>query len=71
MKCKIKILIVVTAIVSVFIFTKKENKSILQDLTFNNVEALANGEGGFSLCIGAGSIDCGSDKVDIKITGLR
>jgi len=59
MKYKIRILIVFTAIVSVFIFTKKENKSFLQDLAFNNVEALANNEGReIIICIGNGSIDC-------------
>ena len=67
MKCKIRILIVIVAIVSVFIFTKKENKSILQDLAFNNVEALANDEGGLILiCIGNGSIDCDGIKVSLK-----
>ncbi|MDH6534694.1 hypothetical protein D0T51_10250 [Parabacteroides sp. 52] len=47
---------------------KQEN---LQELTFHNVEALAQNEGSSNyFCIGSGSLDCNGDKVRTVITNF-
>lgn len=56
-----------------FYSTSNSEKSLLNDLTFKNIDALASGEDqGVNFdCIGRGDIDCYGYKVARKYTGLR
>lgn len=66
----LKISFLLVAIVGIYCFQEKENDTI-NNLAFENIEALAAGEGGGSTtCIGSGSIDCYGIKVDWKITSF-
>lgn len=48
-----------------------EEKSTIESLTFENIEALASGENeSLFRCYGSGSIDCHGHKVEMKISGL-
>lgn len=64
----LKVSFLLIAIVGVYCFQEKENNTI-KNLAFANIEALAAGEGGSTICIGSGSIDCRGYKVDWKATG--
>lgn len=65
----LKISFLLVAIVGLYCFQKKENRTI-KNLALANIEALAAGEGGGTFCAGSGSIDCVGYKVDYKATGF-
>ena len=67
----ITVIIVVLCIGGIYLFRTNKNEMI-DDLSFKNIEALAEGEsGGGYRCYGVGSIDCHSHKVEEMYTGLR
>jgi hypothetical protein len=70
-KCAIALIIVFS--LSVFII--RENRSVkpFSQLTVDNIEALADNEGGTDayFCMGDGDIDCFGYKVALKITHIR
>ena len=43
----------------------------MSELMLENVEALAQGEGGNYVCYGSGDIDCHGMKVWVKYEGIR
>ncbi|GKG74099.1 hypothetical protein DXA15_22930 [Parabacteroides sp. AM58-2XD] len=48
-------------------------KSLINDLAFDNIEALAgNGEGSHEnyVCFNYGEVDCYGDKVEVKYSGF-
>jgi hypothetical protein len=48
------------------------HKPQITDLVFENVEALAQGEGVNTIyCLGSGEVDCVGDKVDVMYINLR
>lgn len=64
-----KILLIVSVIAAGCFFIPK--KSDIHNLAFNNIEALAGGEGGGATgCMGSGSIECYGHYVEIKISGV-
>jgi mevalonate pyrophosphate decarboxylase len=67
MKQLLKLCIVIIGIAFLFILNKSENDE-WSDLTYSNMEALASGEGGRSICGGYGSIDCNGYKVEVKVS---
>lgn len=62
MKKKTSILLFGILIISSF-YLSISNKKTVKELTFSNIEALAQNEGSYKLCIGSGSLDCNGDKV--------
>lgn len=68
MKRLLKISFLSTCIAAAFYFSTSENEEV-HDLVFNNIEALASGEGSSDHCFGSGSVDCRGYKVDWKISG--
>jgi hypothetical protein len=71
MKKKIsKLLFIAVVMVSCFYFFSEERNSV-ETLLFDNVEALASGEGGGGYrCYNSGDIDCYGHKVDYMIDGI-
>jgi hypothetical protein len=69
MKQLLKLCIVIIGAAFLVILSKKSRDYEWDDLVYNNIEALASGEGTGSLCAGNGSIDCGGYKVKYKISG--
>ena len=70
---KKKVLLIVIALGSIYGASRYFGTETVSDLAFQNVEALAQGEGGFPenfYCLNAGDIDCYGVKVDYKMTGL-
>lgn len=65
----LKVSFLLVAIVGIYCFQEKENNTI-KNLAFENIEALAAGEGTGGVCIGSGSVDCRGYKVDWKVTGF-
>lgn len=73
MKKKYLKTLLVLACVSVATYLSMTSPStpVINNLLFDNVEALASGEGnGDYFCIGVGSIDCAGFKHDKKYTYL-
>jgi hypothetical protein len=69
----LKIAIVFICMGMAGIFWQNRQTVSLNELALENVEALAQGEGGFPenfYCINAGDIDCYGYKVEDKYTGL-
>ena len=72
MKKKMKVLIALVCLGAVYLVTKEMENKPISDLAFQNIEALAQGEGfpeNF-YCINAGDIDCYGHKVEDKYTGF-
>ena len=73
-KMKKKVLVVLIGLGAIYGASQYARNESVSDLAFQNVEALAQGEGyGFPenfYCINAGDIDCYGDKVDFKYTGF-
>jgi hypothetical protein len=69
MKQLLKVCVVIIGIALLLInnVSKSENNG-WNDLSCDNIEALASGEGGRNMCAGDGSIDCGGYKVEFKIS---
>ncbi|WP_099464532.1 MULTISPECIES: NVEALA domain-containing protein [Parabacteroides] len=65
----LKILLIVSVIAAGCFFIPKKND--IHNLAFNNIEALAGGEGSSTGCMGTGSIECYGHYVEIKISGVR
>lgn len=59
--------IVACMIVANFPSMVKNTDKTTMDMTLENIEALAQGEGSIRWCIGSGSIDCNGVKVELKI----
>ncbi|MDR0749067.1 MAG: NVEALA domain-containing protein [Tannerellaceae bacterium] len=70
MKQLLKLCIVIIGAAFLVILSKKSRDYEWNDLVYNNVEALASGEGSWNMCAGYGSIDCGGYKVKYKISGF-
>ncbi|MDL2278286.1 NVEALA domain-containing protein [Parabacteroides sp. OttesenSCG-928-G07] len=70
MKQVLKLFIVVIGVASLLILSKKENQK-LKELTFQNIEALAEDEGSDNWCLGDGSLDCNGIKVKYIYSKLR
>ena len=71
---KKKVLLIVIGLGAIYGAFHYFGTETVSDLAFQNVEALAQGEGGFPenfYCINAGDIDCYGYKVDYKATGFR
>lgn len=69
---KKKVLLIVIGLGVIYGASRYLGTETVSDLAFQNVEALAQGEG-FNenfICINPGDIDCYGDKVDYKMTGL-
>ena len=72
MKKKIvKLLFIVSVMISSFFYLSEQRESV-ETLLFNNIEALASGEGDGSMynCYGWGEIDCYGNKVEFMIDGM-
>jgi hypothetical protein len=69
MKLLLKLCIVIIG-VTFLVILSKSGKDEWNDFLYNNIEALASGEGSRNMCAGNGSIDCGGYKVKYKITGF-
>jgi hypothetical protein len=69
---KKKVLLIVIGLGAIYGASRYLGTETVSDLAFQNVEALAQGEGnqGNYYCINYGDIDCYGDKVDYKITGF-
>ena len=69
---KKKVLLIVIALGAIYGASRYLGTETVSDLAFQNVEALAQGEGfpeNF-YCINVGDIDCYGDKVEDKYTGF-
>ena len=69
---KKKVLLIVIGLGAIYGASHYLGSETVSDLAFQNVEALAQGEG-FNenfYCINRGDIDCYGDKVDYKATGF-
>lgn len=65
-------LISLTLIGGIYFYSTNSNKENLNDLAFENIEAIAAGEaGGNFKCYGYGDIDCHGYRVERMYTGLR
>ena len=72
MKKKMKVLIALVCLGAVYLVTKEMENKPISDLAFQNIEALAQGEGPENhVCFNYGDIDCYGVKVDYKMTGLN
>ena len=72
MKKRMKVLIALVCLGAVYLVTKEMENKPISDLAFQNIEALAQGEGfpeNF-ICFNNGDIDCYGHKVDYKATGF-
>jgi hypothetical protein len=70
---KKKVLLIVIALGAIYGASRYLGTETVSELAFQNVEALAQGEGGFPenfYCINAGDIDCYGHKVEDKYTGF-
>ena len=70
---KKKVLLIVIGLGAIYGVSRYLGTETVSDLAFQNVEALAQGEGGFPenfYCLNAGDIDCYGHKVEAKYTGL-
>ncbi|MDR1381273.1 MAG: NVEALA domain-containing protein [Tannerella sp.] len=56
----------VVTTVSFLNLVKKETKN-LDEIVYENVEALASDEGGWYMCAGTGSVNCYGYYVEIKV----
>lgn len=65
MKQLFKITFLLACVASAFYLGTSENKEV-HDIAFNNIEALASGEGGSVHCFGSGSVDCLGHKVSYR-----
>ena len=66
-----KLLFIGVVLIAAYCSLTKE-KSTVEMLLLDNVEALASGEGGhFFWCIGSGSIDCHGHKVEYMASGMN
>lgn len=71
MKNKIKVLIGFSCLCGAY-YLSQPTEVDLTDLAFDNIEALASGEGSGNMkCYGVGDIDCLGYKVEEKVTDLR
>ena len=52
-------------------FVEYTGSAGMSELMLENVEALAQGEGGNYVCYGSGDIDCHCMKVWVKYEGIR
>ena len=52
-------------------FVEYTGSAGMSELMLENVEALAQGEGGNDVCYGSGDIDCHGMKVWVKYEGIR
>lgn len=69
MKSKLKLVGIIVVLITGFCFSS--NKKQVPALALENIEALANGEGGNGVnCYGDGPIDCAGIFVKMKISGL-
>jgi hypothetical protein len=74
MKLLLKCAVALTVVFYLSAFTILENRNVKQfsQLTFDNIEALADNEGDENfLCLGIGEVDCYGYKVICKITNFR
>ena len=64
-------LLVAVVIISAYCYLTKE-KDTVEALLFDNIEALASGEGGSSTyhCFGWGNVNCYGNKVEYMIDGI-
>ena len=70
---KKKVLLILVGLGAIYGASHYFGTETVSDLAFQNVEALAQGEGGFPenfYCINAGDIDCYGYKVEDKYTGF-
>ena len=66
-----KLLFIGVILIAAYCSLIKE-KSAIETLLLDNIEALASGEGGnFYWCAGSGSIDCHGHKVEYMVGGLN
>lgn len=69
-KNTIKGMVTLICLGGIYFFNTSDATTVNQ-LAFENIEALAGGENGENMiCFGDGSIDCHSYKVEKKITGF-
>lgn len=65
-------LISLSLIGGIYLYSTDLNKDNLNDLAFENIEAIAAGEAGGNFnCYGYGDIDCHGYRVERMYTGLR
>lgn len=65
-------LISLSLIGGIYFYSTNSNKENLNDLAFENIEAIAAGEsGGNYICFGNGDIDCHGNRVERMYSGLR
>ena len=65
-----RLFFIAVVIISSFYFIT-EQESTVETLLFDNIEALASGEGGGAFnCYGWGSVDCYGPKVEYMIDGM-
>ena len=71
-KMKKKVLLIVIGLGAIYGVSRYLGTETVSDLAFQNVEALAQGEGVTEnyVCLNYGDIDCDGVKVDYKMTGL-
>ncbi len=71
-KTLVKLILIVGCLVAVYCFSSNRTTINLNKLAFQNIEALAQGENeeGAYYCVGCGSVDCRSYKVEYKVTGF-
>ena len=69
---KKKVLLIVIALGSIYGASRYFGTETVSDLAFQNVEALAQGEGITEnyVCLNYGDIDCDGVKVDYKLSGF-
>lgn len=72
MKKRISKLLFIGVFIIGCLYSFTEEKQNVETLLFDNIEALASGEGGGGTyhCYGAGDIDCYGYKVEFMIDGL-
>ena len=66
----IKLLLIAVVIISAYCSLSKE-KDTVETLLFDNIEALASGEGSSTYhCFGWGNVNCYGNKVEYMIDGM-
>ena len=72
MKKKIIKLLFIGAVIVGSLYSFTEEKNTVETLLFDNIEALASGEGGGTTyhCYGVGEVDCYGYRVEFMIDGM-
>lgn len=70
-KTLLKLFFVVSCLITACYLYSNHETAELDKFAFLNIEALASGENDeHAACLGSGSVDCRSYKVEYKVTGL-